>query len=242
MEVIGSPGGSGALSYDSASNTFGGSPAAEVAPSVPDGGGLEGWAPCNQEGPLSGLDAIGDATCSWTFTPGLQNPCDPSTQSCSPPPICSSTAALTANTNTATAKAAAAATTCKPTANAGPPQTVTEGDTVTLDGSKSTGDMPLTYSWIQTAGPAVTLTGDDPTHSSPTRQFVADPKVFAPMKDTEKKVTFRLVVTDAHGVPSDPNDPHATVDITVEPLKIRTNVLWLSSNSNSYSYCNMTRH
>ena len=67
---------------------------------------------------------------------------------------------------------------------------------------------------------AVTLTGDDPTHSSPTREFVADPKFFAPMKDTEKKVTFHLVVIDGNGVSSDPSDPHATVDITVEPLKI----------------------
>ena len=78
------------------------------------------------------------------------------------------------------------ATTCKPTADAGQPQTVTEGDKVTLHGS-GTGDGALQYLWTQTAGPAVTLTGDDPTHSSPTREFVADPKFFAPMKDTEKK-------------------------------------------------------
>ena len=84
--------------------------------------------------------------------------------------------------------------------------------------------MGLQYFWTQTAGPAVTLTGDDPTHSGPMREFIADPKVFAPMKDTEKKVTFRLVVKDGNGVSSDPSDPHAAVDITVEPLKIDVQV------------------
>ena len=46
-----------------------------------------------------------------------------------------------------------------PVADAGPDQVVNPGDTVTLDGTGSTDpdDDPLTYSWVQTAGPAVTL-------------------------------------------------------------------------------------
>jgi hypothetical protein len=77
------------MSYNSALNIFSGSPMAEVEPGFGlTGSGLQGWAPCNYyylgSNPLSGSDAIGDATCSWTFTPGLQNPCDPSTQSCTP--------------------------------------------------------------------------------------------------------------------------------------------------------------
>ncbi|HKZ63500.1 MAG TPA: PKD domain-containing protein, partial [Thermoplasmata archaeon] len=56
-----------------------------------------------------------------------------------------------------------------PTADAGPDQVgVFRGATVTLDGTASSdpdGD-PLTYSWTQTAGPAVTLT--DPNTANPT--------------------------------------------------------------------------
>ena len=47
--------------------------------------------------------------------------------------------------------AALRTTTCKPTADAGQPQTVTEGDKVTLHGS-GTGDGALQYLWTQTAG------------------------------------------------------------------------------------------
>ena len=51
----------------------------------------------------------------------------------------------------------------EPTANAGQDQTVNEGDTVTLDGSGSTdSDGTIdSYSWTQTAGPSVTLSGAD---------------------------------------------------------------------------------
>jgi hypothetical protein len=54
-------------------------------------------------------------------------------------------------------------------ANAGPEQTVQQGQTVTLDGSGSTGPV-RGYTWTQTAGPAVTLTGDTtakPTFTAP---------------------------------------------------------------------------
>jgi hypothetical protein len=54
-------------------------------------------------------------------------------------------------------------------ANAGPEQTVQQGQTVTLDGSASTGPV-RGFSWKQTAGPAVTLTGAGtakPTFTAP---------------------------------------------------------------------------
>jgi hypothetical protein len=59
-----------------------------------------------------------------------------------------------------------------PVADAGPDQLVASGSLVTLDGSGSTdadGD-PLTYSWVQTSGPAVTLNGAataTPTFTAP---------------------------------------------------------------------------
>jgi hypothetical protein len=51
-----------------------------------------------------------------------------------------------------------------PTADAGPDQTVSEGDTVILDGSNSSDpdDGIASYQWTQTGGPAVTLS--DPCH------------------------------------------------------------------------------
>ena len=60
-----------------------------------------------------------------------------------------------------------------PTADAGPNQTVDEGDAVTLDGSGSSdpNNDPLAYSWNQTSGPEVDLTGAgtvSPTFTAPT--------------------------------------------------------------------------
>ena len=60
-----------------------------------------------------------------------------------------------------------------PTAHAGPDQTVTSGAAVSLNGSVSSandGGQTLTYSWNQTGGPAVTLTGNTtatPSFTSP---------------------------------------------------------------------------
>jgi len=79
-----------------------------------------------------------------------------------------------------------------PVANAGPDQTVNEGDTVILDGSNSTDpdDGVASYLWTQTAGPAVTLS--DPAAAQTT--FSA-PVVGA----GGASLTFRLRVTDGFG-------------------------------------------
>ena len=89
-----------------------------------------------------------------------------------------------------------------PDADAGPDQSVNEGDPVTLDGSGSSdpqGD-PLNFDWLQIAGPSVLLDVSDPMH----------PAFDAPSVDSNVTLTFQLIVDD--GV--DFSDPD-TVDVTV---------------------------
>ncbi len=89
-----------------------------------------------------------------------------------------------------------------PVANAGPAQTVAELSNVDLDGSGSAdpdGD-PITYAWLQTAGPGVTLS--DPTIAQPS---FTSPDVTAPVV-----LTFQLTVDDGTDNSMD------TVDITVQ--------------------------
>lgn len=89
-----------------------------------------------------------------------------------------------------------------PIANAGPDQTVNEGTLVTLNGSGSSDPdgNSLTFSWTQTAGPAVTLSNA----SSATPTFTA------PQVSTSTLLTFQLVVNDG-SLNSSPD----TVNITV---------------------------
>ncbi len=91
-----------------------------------------------------------------------------------------------------------------PAAEAGPVQTVNAGSVVTLDGTGSTdpdGDV-LTYQFIQTAGPAITL------HNPPPAQ----PTFTAPAVTAPTTLTFSLTVSDGTTSAQD------TVTITVQPV------------------------
>ena len=94
-----------------------------------------------------------------------------------------------------------------PVANAGPPQIVEEGQTVTLDGSQSTdpNDAVITYEWTQISGPPVTLSDENAV--KPT--FVAASTTEPITEDTT--VVFQLTVYDSGGV-SDSD----TVNITIK--------------------------
>ncbi|WP_420632540.1 PKD domain-containing protein [Candidatus Palauibacter sp.] len=74
-----------------------------------------------------------------------------------------------------------------PTADAGSDQTVDERTTVTLHGSGTDADSdPLSYAWLQTAGPAAALS--DTSAASPTFE--------APEVTEATALTFRLTVSD----------------------------------------------
>lgn len=80
-----------------------------------------------------------------------------------------------------------------PVADAGPNQTVQEGSPVLLDGSASydPDSEPLTYLWMQSAGPAVMLVG----------ATTATPMFTAPsVGSAGVGLAFELTVTDPHGL------------------------------------------
>ena len=90
-----------------------------------------------------------------------------------------------------------------PVADAGPDQTVNSGDSVALDGRASfdPDPFPLTFQWVQTSGPAVTLSGAN----GPTPSFTAPDTA---IRETDI-LTFELRVTDPYSTITD------TVTITV---------------------------
>jgi hypothetical protein len=93
-----------------------------------------------------------------------------------------------------------------PVANAGPDQTVNEGEKVTLDGTGSTDpdDVIVSYLWEQLDGPEVTLTGANTFLASFTAPNVG-PSV--------KVLTFQLTVTDSGGLQGTD-----TCKVSVEPF------------------------
>jgi hypothetical protein len=95
-----------------------------------------------------------------------------------------------------------------PIANAGADQSVNETTAVTLNGSSSSdpdGNLPLSYSWTQTLGPAVSWL---------TSRFIAQPQFNPPNVGSSTALDFQLAVTDALGL-ADPTPD--TVRITITP-------------------------
>ena len=98
-----------------------------------------------------------------------------------------------------------------PLANAGVNHTVNPGDIVTLDGSKSS-DLdvdPLTYSWMQTDGPRVTLDNVNTSIAS----FTTPSKISS---DTD--LIFKLIVNDTKNATST-DDVKVTIKHTPLPNK-----------------------
>ena len=102
----------------------------------------------------------------------------------------------------ATLEVTAPPTNTAPEADAGDDQTVDEGDTVTLDATDSSdadGDS-LSYSWIQTGGPSVSLSDAS----------AEEPTFTAPDVSGDQTLTFEVEVSD--GIETDTD----TVSVTVE--------------------------
>jgi hypothetical protein len=112
-----------------------------------------------------------------------------------------------------------------PVPNAGPPQTVTSGSTVNLDGSGSSDpNVPalpsINYTWVQIAGPAVSLQNGNAAHPqfiAPTLAAGASPVV----------LTFQLAVCNGFTCSGT-----ASVNITVVAATAGPSVTLTASNQN----------
>ncbi|MCH6583386.1 MAG: hypothetical protein IH808_10290, partial [Proteobacteria bacterium] len=95
-----------------------------------------------------------------------------------------------------------------PFARAGTDQTVAEESQVTLDGSASwdADGTVASYSWTQTAGPAVGLTGEN----------TVSPTFMAPLVNADITLTFVLTATDNVGAVARDN-VHVRVHVDVAP-------------------------
>lgn len=97
-----------------------------------------------------------------------------------------------------------------PTADAGPDQTVNEGDGVLLAGSGTDTDGSIaSYAWVQTSGPTVTLSNS----------AIANPGFTAPDLSAPVVLVFQLTVTDNRGATSLAD----SVQITINPVVGRNN-------------------
>ena len=100
-----------------------------------------------------------------------------------------------------------------PVADAGPDQVVSMLTLVTLNGSFSSDpddDLPLSYLWVQTSGPTVTL--NDPTAATPTFAAPSSPAI----------LTFTLTITDSLGLTSVVDQ----VTITVQGTRVYLPAIW----------------
>src|SRR4051794_20545395 len=111
------------------------------------------------------------------------------------------TGAGAGNTSTDTFKITVSDPSAPPVSNAGPDQAgVVPTSTVTLNGTGST--FASTFAWLQTGGPAVTLTNAN----------TANPTFVVPSAPTPQTFTFSLTIKDVNGTPATD-----TVQVTTDP-------------------------